>query len=367
MAYTNQALDHLLEPVIEGITQKVVRLGSRSKSEIIKPYMLREIEQSMPDSTLKRDVGRQWKILSDLGQEFEGNVKKSISKSVYGDGLHVFLREEMPEFYRALRQKPCWVDLALREASTWQRQGQSARQSEFECLFRFWGEAGDLSLLDQVYRQISSNENLAQTQPSSNIKVTNNFEVLSDESKWEVPDHLGPMFDGLKASAAPEDEDPDAADQDREEERDSTALKRTLIAQHFPGQDSLPAMPQNDRPLAQLIEEADFDVWQFSRRERKRLAAAIQKHALDAQRRGAAPVLQKLLDREYIQRKPEALRSDICTENEAAAKRFEELQQQSRIRVLENTDIIACTTNGMQPIIWCYVSPILIPIQVVPI
>ena len=173
MAYTNQALDHLLEPVIEGITQKVVRLGSRSKSEIIKPYMLREIEQSMPDSTLKRDVGRQWKILSDLGQEFEGNVKKSISKSVYGDGLHVFLREEMPEFYRALRQKPFWVDLALREASTWQRQGQSARQSEFECLFPVLGRSRrSLSIRSSV------SSNLIQRKPRSNPTL---FEYQSHE------------------------------------------------------------------------------------------------------------------------------------------------------------------------------------------
>lgn len=54
VCYTNHALDQLLEHLVEGGVGQIIRIGSRSKSEVLKPLNLREVAKGIEQTTAEK-------------------------------------------------------------------------------------------------------------------------------------------------------------------------------------------------------------------------------------------------------------------------------------------------------------------------
>ncbi|KAG9057264.1 hypothetical protein FS842_007802 [Serendipita sp. 407] len=75
VAFTNHALDHLLESVLKNnITRKIVRLGGRSQSEALQPYLLDKVERFQA-SYLQRGVNSAYGEMKRAEEAFEENMK----------------------------------------------------------------------------------------------------------------------------------------------------------------------------------------------------------------------------------------------------------------------------------------------------
>ena len=60
ICYTNHALDQLLEYLVHDGIQSIIRLGSRSKSQILEPFNLRQVSQQQ--SKTKTEKHREWEL-----------------------------------------------------------------------------------------------------------------------------------------------------------------------------------------------------------------------------------------------------------------------------------------------------------------
>ena len=76
VCYTNHALDQLLEHLVKGGVKQVIRLGSRSKSEVLRNLTLRNVAQeAVPTKTEKHD---RWEHNRDIG-ETVGEIEEILS------------------------------------------------------------------------------------------------------------------------------------------------------------------------------------------------------------------------------------------------------------------------------------------------
>jgi hypothetical protein len=68
LAFTNHALDHILRAVHDtGVTKDIVRLGSRSKDDVVSEYSLEAIEMVRNKKTsLHGEVGKHIHAMKDL-------------------------------------------------------------------------------------------------------------------------------------------------------------------------------------------------------------------------------------------------------------------------------------------------------------
>ena len=67
IAYTNHALDHMVTSVLDArITEKIVRLGTRSADERIAQYTLDKLEKLASEAVLNRSMKRQYAKMKKL-------------------------------------------------------------------------------------------------------------------------------------------------------------------------------------------------------------------------------------------------------------------------------------------------------------
>ena len=68
VCYTNHALDQLLEHLVHDGIKHIIRLGSRSKSQILEPLNLRQISQQQ--SKTKPEKHKEWELRSEIDSNF---------------------------------------------------------------------------------------------------------------------------------------------------------------------------------------------------------------------------------------------------------------------------------------------------------
>ena len=67
VCYTNHALDQLLEHLVHDGIQRIIRLGSRSKSQILEPLNLRQVSQQQ--SKTKAEKHREWELIKEIDSD----------------------------------------------------------------------------------------------------------------------------------------------------------------------------------------------------------------------------------------------------------------------------------------------------------
>ncbi|KAL9618549.1 MAG: hypothetical protein Q9160_006733 [Pyrenula sp. 1 TL-2023] len=112
VCYTNHALDQLLEHLVNEGVEGVIRVGSRSKSELLRPRNLREVARGMEQTSAERrayGVGKT--ALQTAATDFE-SYREAIKQPGSVDLIREYLREDNPKQF-----------LQLFQSSTDRRQG----------------------------------------------------------------------------------------------------------------------------------------------------------------------------------------------------------------------------------------------------
>ena len=246
IAFTNHALDHLLGSVLDAeITNKIVRLGSRSNDERISPFSLENLEKIGPISTASRiSINRAYgarkkaeKELITVLQELQGGQVSDSDRKEYMELFYPGHRAELldpPEWIRQLRLSEAgWTIAGHRDA-------QDIR-SEYD----FWAACSDIQWLKH---QVDAKE----TKRKSTV---NQFAALNveevEEDEWGDDDVLS-QSDFSESFEIEDEED---------------MLRNQFLRQA--GLDDLPNLPSSDRSLDELL--GDSSVWLMSSQERSRL------------------------------------------------------------------------------------------------
>ncbi|KAG6900492.1 hypothetical protein C0993_009802 [Termitomyces sp. T159_Od127] len=291
IAFTNHALDHLLTGVLDaGITNKIVRLGSRSSDERIKKFSIEEIEQIAGRSRLDRSFARDHRALKDIEKEIESFVQGLSQTAVSSDSVTDYLGIHYPEHSEHIRYPPSWISAihavpSADEDAGWQKVRNEASAEGDRSIYSFWERAVDLEFLSRMNEHQLPADPLPRVRPEAPL-AANRFILLEQETT----DILG--------------DNDDSDEEDRpwlsswkltEDESSTTVLPAQPVESHIvpsrsPSADSqksdlkeptklfschgcvqIPSIPDSNRSLDELL--LGGDMWKFSAVERKKLHA----------------------------------------------------------------------------------------------
>lgn len=256
IAYTNHALDHMVTSVLDAeITQKIVRLGTRSSDERISEYTLDKLERLATAPTLDRSIKRQYGVMKRLEEEMTNTMTSIRLPLLAWSEIEKYLDIHYPEHADSFRAPPFWI--AEFAKLKWMEEEQEGEFQEVKhgkkgknqqtvvdssvsrTLYGFWRQALDLQFVQQkpIVNPPQANKGKGkekekervQANAAADLKVTQ-FSLLTDP----------PAF---------------------------------FASLGFGGQ--TPPVPSQNRPLEPLLRFAN--VWAMSAHERTRLAAEWEK------------------------------------------------------------------------------------------
>jgi hypothetical protein len=299
IAFTNHALDHLLRSVLDaGITNKIVRLGSRSSDERIAQFSLEHLERISTGSTTNRiSINRAYAArksteaeLNKVLQELQGGPVSGNDRKEYVELYHPGHREELldpPVWVQQLRQ----MDAGWTKANT--REAQNKR-SEYD----FWITCQDIRWLQA---QLAPRETRQETSVNQFAPL-----AIEDAGDDEMDDEDALSSDGAESLELESDED---------------RLRNEFLRQA--GLVELPAVPSSNRPLDELLE--DTMVWHMSSQERNRLdrswTEATRQHFLERKKDSFGYLKTKFEDAQIayeecqsqVRSLPECIRNVVLT------------------------------------------------------
>ncbi|KAH7108419.1 P-loop containing nucleoside triphosphate hydrolase protein [Auriculariales sp. MPI-PUGE-AT-0066] len=302
IAFTNHALDHLLEAVLDAkITNNIVRLGSRA-SERLSDYSLENLEFVARDNSRldksKRQESYQLKI---LGKQLAALVQSIADQQVTDEEFEQHMSMAWPEHWASLQSPPDWVRYLYDEyfqdmAAGWQHQGKA--NTTHQTLLGFWLDNSDMAIhkLPHHIEQVNAVPVASGSQPSSNrFDVLASTVTLEDGGQDTVNEN-----DTTSALSSEEDlmgiHDLDEAwiNIPEQQKHDQTGPSRSVTETTVPQDPSLPdiqpdnpkppatlpdffarfnmpipPIPSSDRPVDELRDE--LDVWSMSETERQQL------------------------------------------------------------------------------------------------
>ena len=168
IAFTNHALDHMLTSVLDApITNKVVRLGSRSSDERISKYTLNELEKLSNATSKNRAMGRAFAIMKQLEERLT-NVMASIRSPRLSWGqISEYLDVHYPDHADSIRSPPFWVSNLANmmwaeedDGGAFETQKKGKKKalvddSVARTLYGFWKSAGDIHFVAQPHNQLT--------------------------------------------------------------------------------------------------------------------------------------------------------------------------------------------------------------------
>lgn len=298
IAFTNHALDHLLEAVLDAkITSNVVRLGSKERAtERLKQYSLDTLELVQDQSRLdKAKREERWK-LKGFEKQIEEAVRKISQREVSDDELDQHMSLAWPDHHFSLKSPPPWAHFIFEanaaEAEGWQKVGQGPASPP--SLFAFWLAGEDLNYLvpkplpsapdvqkEQGFNRFAA---LAVAEDVDSDSASSDDEVLdfldsdaSDEdfeAAWmHVPSQPGPSSPSDEPAPLPPspvtvgDELRDATPPPVSPSLLQSDLDRFFAHFGIP----VPTIPTSNRQLEEL-QLLDGGLWLLSRSERQTLA-----------------------------------------------------------------------------------------------
>lgn len=193
IAYTNHALDHLLRSVLDaGITNKLVRLGSRSTDERVAEYNLSKLEQVAGKQNLDRTLGREWANVKKLEEDMTKVMDSIQLPRLTSEAVFDFLGIQYPEIAEAFEQPPYWIS-ALFSKDTEDKQ-EHGEWTEVTHKQKAGKTKDDPSLATGLYGFWKSCKDIQFLQASAIRAAT---EVQGDE-----PDPFSEFFEGLGFDAS---------------------------------------------------------------------------------------------------------------------------------------------------------------------
>ncbi|KAJ7202968.1 AAA domain-containing protein [Mycena haematopus] len=361
IAFTNHALDHMLTSVLDaGITNKVVRLGSRSADETISKYSMETIEMVAGQSRLDQSFRHHYRDLKNVQEEIKRLMKTFVDAKVTSDEFQSYLQVQYAEHYEHLYQcPPEWIKILRAafedddsEEDTWMRAGKHGRvEMEDNSMYAYWRSGRDLDFLDvSVQQQAEYEQKLKSQNRFGALDMVEEQWVDSDaaseaasEARSEEQDEISDFEDIQEESWQhdwPSDTDSDDGSAGEPLDSGSPTLEATsslhpmLSIQvadlkdptaFFGGR--IPVIPNSDRPLDTLL--AEGTMWSFSRRERDRLHAYWSSQIHER--------LHEVRLQDF-----QSLRS----KHESILRKHQEGKDEIRRQLLSDIDIVGCTTTG---------------------
>ncbi|KAF8656766.1 hypothetical protein AX16_002444 [Volvariella volvacea WC 439] len=319
IAFTNHALDHMLNSVLDAeITQNIVRLGGRSADERISRFSLEKLEVAAGRSRLNRSFARYHKQLRDLEEEIGHFMKKVSNPTFTTDDILNHIRFAYPGHQDELLNPPPWVQgLREFELKEIEEGWETTKKNQFDSsLYGFWREGRDLRRL-HAEREAQQQRRFVAAQAAvlnSQKRAGNQFALLQD--------HAEPGGDSFVADE--EAEGMHDYETTMEEEVPLTAADYLSVVY---GVHELPWIPDTDRPWEALLD--DDCVWQMSLRERQKLHQYW---------------IAEIKEREQPLRLQEY--SDLRERHKEIFAQHQEARDEARRQLLLNVDIIGCTTTG---------------------
>ncbi|KAJ7163577.1 hypothetical protein C8R43DRAFT_1171786, partial [Mycena crocata] len=369
IAFTNHALDHMLTSVLDaGITKKFVRLGSRSADEKISQYSMETIEMVAGKSRLDRSFGAHYRDMKNVQDEIRGLmntfVRAQVTSKEFEDYLQVQYNEHFEHLYLC---PPTWIR-TLRtvfgddDDAVWMHAGKRGKvEAEDNSMYAFWRSGKDLDFLDTSLGRQAEHQQRQENQ--NRFSALNTIEEEQDGNAHidigtvETQEESNEMSDSDEDENVEEESwqkewiasDTDTDDSGRTVESPSPAWSTRLLSPPSPPQTTLhrevpvqvtdlqnptaffggpiPGIPDWNRPLDTLL--AEGTMWSFSRRERNRLHAYWSGQ------------IKERLHEDQLQ-DFQSLRS----QHESVLKKHQEGRDEIQRHLLNDIDIVGCTTTG---------------------
>ncbi|KAI1789279.1 hypothetical protein LXA43DRAFT_590107 [Ganoderma leucocontextum] len=294
IAYTNHALDHMLTSVLDaGITEKVVRLGTRSSDERIAQYTLDKLEKLADASTFNRSMNQQYAIMKQCEERLTNTMASIRLPLASWEEIEEFIGTYHADLYDSIQTPPFWIaELARLKWEDEDLEGQfeevrrkgkkkwSVNKPGHRTMYGVWREGIDIHFLQQ-------------TSPASSKPRKGNQGGYDRSRNGFLLANPHKFFASLKLGY----------------------------------QDRIPLVPRTNRPLDKLL--ASSNVWTMSLAERARLADEWEEDI-------RAQAYESQL--EYY--------TDMKQEYKEECQINDDMRDEARRRLLSQTDLIACTTTG---------------------
>ena len=308
IAYTNHALDHMVTSVLDArITEKIVRLGTRSADERIAQYTLDKLEKLASEAVLNRSMKRQYAKMKKLEEALTRTMTSILLPLLTWENIEQHLDIHYPDHAESLRVPPFWI-------------AEFASQK--------WAEEEQEGEFQEVHRKGKKNKTIDDT-------VSHTLYGL-----WRAGADIHFIQQKPVGAASKKGKQVAVAQTPAQSLLENpTAFFESL---GFVGM--MPPIPNGNRPLEALLRDAR--VWQMSLSERVRLADEWEKKI-----RWLAYTSQhdhyRSLKEEY---------REACQEHDDMRDEVSIIPSyllmishgftQARRRLLSQTDLIACTTTG---------------------
>ncbi|KAG6889416.1 hypothetical protein C0992_005273 [Termitomyces sp. T32_za158] len=293
IAFTNHALDHLLTGVLDvGITNKIVRLGSRSADERIKQFSIEEIEQIAGRSRLDRTFACDHRALKDIEKEIQKLMQEFSQTAIPSDAIITYLVIHYPEHAEHVQFPPSWISTihavsSADENAGWQTIGSQANAKSDGSIYSFWERGVDLEFLSGINEPQLPGNSLPRVQPEA-LLPGNKFILLEQEtadvlgdnddsdeedrpwlSSWGFPAEDESSTVVLPAQPVKSHLVPSRSSSPANSQKSDLKDPADFFSSH--GCAQIPSVPDSNRSLDELL--IDGNMWTFSTVERKKLHA----------------------------------------------------------------------------------------------
>ena len=248
IAFTNHALDHMLNSILDaGITERIVRLGSRSTDERIAGYSLMNLERK--NSSMNRQTRRENDAKKNIEDEIRNVVKDIQIPEPSKHQIKEYLQKNWGEHLSIMYEPPFWIaEYAARlwesegEEGEWTVQGKKGKGKKPTHLmdhtyYGLWKRGLDIAFIlppQPRFAPVELSKKQKRKQGGQNAQPSVVVIPPTQQQQEQYQERMFGFFSGLGFG------------------------------------DSIPPVPVGNRPFAQLQESPD--VWSMSLDERKRLA-----------------------------------------------------------------------------------------------
>ncbi|KAI0369710.1 P-loop containing nucleoside triphosphate hydrolase protein [Pilatotrama ljubarskyi] len=374
ISFTNHALDHMLRSVLDAhITQKIVRLGSRSADDRIAEFSIENMENVAGRTRLSAAYSGYRRDLRDVEQEIKDFMDYFFKQDVDTDDLIRYLTFQSPALLDSIEDPPEWVQALYdlrqaEEAGGWRVAGKDSLYSD--SLYDFWVRGGDIEFLHDAHRTLlyrhppSPQRQLPKQRPNNQYEILRSgslrdtgpddseFSEILPEEEWlrdalvldleanpsdsesEGLEYLTPEASASPASAIRAT--PAVTDSPVRDETKHQPLPLSVRPDDFRnlsaffaafGCADIPAVPTTTRPVQELREQED--AWSMSSTERQQLHGMWSDEVRITSQETQTMEFRRLREK-----------------HAQAARDYMEAQAEIRKQLLRNVDIIGCTTTG---------------------
>ncbi|KAG9092170.1 hypothetical protein FS749_015949 [Ceratobasidium sp. UAMH 11750] len=306
VAFTNHALDHMLKGVLDAnITNNIIRLGSKhAADERIMEFSLDNAEKLQAKSKMDRTINSAYREMKSTETEMVNLMNKLATRDVPQDHLEQCILAEYPFHYDELfSAPPSWIWALVVQAAESQDGWQTVGETQGDVsVLTFWLTGRDLAFLEPPPPTLPQQS----AKPKGAVSSLNQFSVLSQEA----------------------DQTPQASGAELQQQH--YQFVQEFLYQH--GLEEIPEIPQTTRPIESLLD--DPLVWNMSVSERATLYDVWYMAASEAIRQSQVD------DFESLRRK-----------HTEALQKFQEIQDQNRVTILQRAHIVGCTTTGAAKVV----------------